>query len=354
MGRRMLTRLATQTRLQAVAVWDANPDAVASTLKTHPHLSAAASAEALVATPGLDSLYIATPPAPHMALSELGFDAGLAVFCEKPLTVDFDAARRCIARIEREGHRAAVNFALASSPGLSVLQTNFGAASHKPLGELREVQLELPSRSGHASGRRRPAPGSASGPKAASRAKCCRISSSCCSACCARSRSAPIASAIPKAAAAPRRPCGPNCTRTRCRSASTGRVGGDERPDYNRMRWCATRGEVELTGWFGQIEQRRLDGTQLVDDPEAVRLASQADQLRQWAAMIEGRSHSLPRLCGGTRGAADDRGDAQDLIPSCRSFGYTSTRSMPPLLAFFTYSGIQSLPRIWLAISTTM
>lgn len=32
----------------------------------------------------------------------------------------------------------------------------------------------------------------------------------------------------------------------------------------------------------------------------------------------------------------------------------TRTRSMPPSLAMATYSGIQLLPRIWLAISTTM
>ncbi len=32
----------------------------------------------------------------------------------------------------------------------------------------------------------------------------------------------------------------------------------------------------------------------------------------------------------------------------------TRTRSIPPLLAAATYSGIQLLPRIWLAISTTM
>lgn len=294
MGRRMLTRLATQTRLQAVAVWDANPDAVASTLKTHPHLSAAASAEALVATPGLDSLYIATPPAPHMALSELGFDAGLAVFCEKPLTVDFDAARRCIARIEREGHRAAVNFALASSPGLSVLQTNFGAASHKPLGELREVQLELAFAQWPRQWQ------AAAGAWLGERTEG------------GFSREVlshfifvlqRVLCAVEIGAHRVSYPEGGSGAETALRAELhadsvpvriDGRVGGDERPDYNRMRWCATRGEVELTGWFGQIEQRRLDGTQLVDDPEAVRLASQADQLRQWAAMIEGRSHSLP------------------------------------------------------------
>ena len=97
MGQRMLARLAQHPRLRATRVWDADPAALARTLAAFPDLQAATSAEALIATPGLHTLYIATPPAPHMALSNRAFDAGLAVFCEKPLTVDFDAARRTIA-----------------------------------------------------------------------------------------------------------------------------------------------------------------------------------------------------------------------------------------------------------------
>ncbi len=294
MGQRMLARLATQKRLRAVAVWDADPAAMAATLKAHPQLQAATSAEALIATRGLHSLYIATPPSPHMALSELGFDAGLAVFCEKPLTVDFDAARRCIARIAGEGQRAAVNFALASSPGLSVLQTSFGAASHQPLGTLREVQIEL------AFAHWPRAWQSAAGAWLAERAEGgftrevlshfifvlqrvlgpARIG--------AHRVSYPEDGLSAESAMRAELHVGEVPIRI------DSRVGGDERPDYNRMLWRADGGEVELSGWFGQIEQRRHDGSLPVDDPDIVRSASQADQINQWAAMIEGRSHSLP------------------------------------------------------------
>jgi len=92
MGQRMLARLAQHPRLRAACVWDADPGAVARTLAAYPALRAADGAQAVIATPGLATLYIATPPGPHMALSNAAFDAGLAVFCEKPLTVDFDAA----------------------------------------------------------------------------------------------------------------------------------------------------------------------------------------------------------------------------------------------------------------------
>jgi predicted dehydrogenase len=295
MGQRMLARLATQKRLQAVTVWDPNPASVAAVVKAHPHLHAAADAEALIASPGLHSLYIATPPAAHMRLSELGFDAGLAVFCEKPLTVDFDAARRCIARIEKEGHRAAVNYALASSPGLSVLQTTFGAASHQPLGALREVQIELAFAAWPRQWQ------SAAGAWLAERQE--------------GGFSREVLSHfvfVLQRVLGPARTCahrvsyppGGISAETAVRAELhvgdvpiriDGRVGGGEqRPDHNRMLWRTDEGEVELTGWFGQIEQRRRDGMQVAGDPETVRNASQSDQLIQWAAMIEGRSHSLP------------------------------------------------------------
>ena len=108
MGQRMLARLHGHPRMRATQVWDADPAAVARTLAAWPGLVAAASAEALISAPGLASLYIATPPGPHMALANRGFDAGLAVLCEKPLTVDFDAARRTIARIGQQGQRGGV------------------------------------------------------------------------------------------------------------------------------------------------------------------------------------------------------------------------------------------------------
>ena len=121
MGQRMLVRLQGHPRLSSAWVWDADAAAVQRAVQKSPRLQAAKDARALIQSAGLRSLYIATPPAAHLGLSEAAFDAGLAVLCEKPLTVDFDAARRTLGRIEREGHRAAVNFSLASSPGLAAV-----------------------------------------------------------------------------------------------------------------------------------------------------------------------------------------------------------------------------------------
>ncbi len=295
MGQRMLARLATHPRLRATWVWDANPAALAATLQTYPQLLAASSAEALIQSPGLHSLYIATPPAPHMALSELAFDAGLAVFCEKPLTVDFAAARACIARIDAQGQRAAVNFALASSQGLALLQSQFAAQAKPSLGVLQAVELTLAFAAW-------PRPWQATAGAWLGE----------------RIEGGFSREVLSHFIFALQRVLGPaEVLRSRVdypadgiaaevglqaelRAATVpvrieGRVGGDL-PDLNRMVWQASEGQIQLQEWFSQIERRNAAG-QLLPHAAAsgdLRLSGQRDQLDQWVALIEGRPHGLP------------------------------------------------------------
>lgn len=294
MGQRMLARLSSHPRLRAVRVWDANAQTLTRTLQAYPSLRAAASAEALIAEPGLHSLYIATPPAAHMSLSNAAFDAGLAVFCEKPLTVDFEAARQAIARIERERQRAAVNFSLASSPGLATLQQAFGAASRQPLGPLREIELELAFAAW-------PRPWqAAAGAWLAERAEggfgrevlshfifalqrvlgpATVLSSQVDYPADGRSAERGLKAEL-------------DCSGVPLRL--WGRVGGDL-ADYNCMRWRAAAGEIELSEWFSQARRRLLsEDWQSLNTSADWRSAAQLEQLDQWVALIEGRSHCLP------------------------------------------------------------
>lgn len=292
MGQRMLARLAEHDRLRATTVWDVDPAALARTLAAYPALQAAASAEALIATPGLHSLYIATPPGPHMALANRAFDAGLAVLCEKPLTVDFDAARTTIARIERERRRAAVNFSLASSPGLQALVE--AARPGGLFGTLASVRIELAFAAW-------PRPWqAAAGAWLAERAEggfsrevlshfifvLQRV----------------LGPATVLAAKADYPPDGRSAERALTARLSAGgvpvtvdaRIGG-ELDDFNRMAWTGRDGEVELQGWFGARLSRRTGGEWTdLGDAAALRQRGQVDQLTQWVAMIEGRLHGLP------------------------------------------------------------
>jgi predicted dehydrogenase len=68
-----------------------------------------------------DALYVASPPAAHIAHAEAAFAAGKAAFLEKPLATDLAAARRFVAAAEARGARAAVNFPMASSPAVAQL-----------------------------------------------------------------------------------------------------------------------------------------------------------------------------------------------------------------------------------------
>lgn len=293
MGQRMLARLAGHARLRVTRVWDANPEVLAQALAAYPLLRAADSAEALIREPGLHGLYIATPPAAHLTLTERAFDAGLAVLCEKPLTTDFEAARHCLTRIERERRRAAVNFSLASSNGLASLQLGFGVASRRPLGALREVQIELafaawprPWQAGAGAWLSERAEGGFTrevlshfifvlqrvlGPAEVVRSQV----------------DYPADGVGAETALQAELDAGGVPVRIHAR------VGG-EKADYNRMLWRASEGEIELRDWFGLTQQRQGERVQSLGDPETQRMTGMNDQLSHWASMLEGHSHSLP------------------------------------------------------------
>jgi predicted dehydrogenase len=293
MGQRMLARLANHARLRATHIWDADPQSVARTVAAYPQLKAATSAEALIASPGLASLYIATPPGPHMALSNRAFDAHLAVFCEKPLTVDFDAARHTIARIEREGQRAAVNFSLASSPGLAALQAAWQERPTGLLGAPQEVRIELAF---------------AAWPRPWQAAAGAWLGE--------RIEGGFTREVLSHFMFVLQRVLGPAVVRSSSpaypsdgRSAETAlsaqleasgipvavqaRVGGDA-DDANRMTWRGATGEIELRDWFGTYRRRAGTSWESVGEAAEFRARGQVDQLTQWVSLIEGRPHSLP------------------------------------------------------------
>lgn len=295
MGQRMLDRLAAHPRLNAHRVWDADPGAVSRTLKAHPQLRAATSAEEVITCPGLHGLYIATPPAAHMALSNAAFDAGLAVLCEKPLTVDFDAARRTIARIASEGLRAAVNFSLASSPGLAALQRAFGAASGRPLGALQQVDIELAFSAW-------PRPWqAAAGAWLSERAEGGFAREVLSHFVFVLQRVLGQATVLRSAVRYPADGHGAETALQASLQAGgvpvrvEGRIDSSVPvPDHNRMCWRASEGEIELRDWFGLAQQRRGESWQALGTAEALRATGQAEQLEQWVALIEGRPHGLP------------------------------------------------------------
>ncbi len=113
MGGRMLHAAlghATES-VRIVGVWDPSADALARIGAELPTVAHFDSVAALIAA--ADCVYIASPPASHLALAGQALAAGKAAFCEKPLASDVAAAAAFVAA--HSGARAAVNFPMATS-----------------------------------------------------------------------------------------------------------------------------------------------------------------------------------------------------------------------------------------------
>lgn len=274
-GRRMASRLTEHGGLRAVAAWDPGSGV------DFGGVARAASAEALVRTPGVDCVFVASPPRFHMAQANLAFDAGKAVFCEKPLAVNAGEARATIARIESEGHRAAVNFSLAASAGLASLVS---AVERGEAGALRGIEVEVAFKEW-------PRPWqSAAGRWLAEREEGGFT----------REVLSHFVFALQRALgpagveeAAVRYPedgvSAEKSLEARLRVAGVpvriaGRVGG-ESPDFNRVSLRGERSTIVFEEWLGQRDGRPVDpGGRL----------SYLRQLDELVAFVDGRPHPLP------------------------------------------------------------
>jgi predicted dehydrogenase len=263
---------------------------VAEVRKRHPGLRIAATAEEVIGAPALDCIYIASPPANHLAYAHRGFDAGLAVFCEKPLTVDFAAGRKAIARIEAERCRAAVNFSLASSPGLAAMTA---AVRDGSIGEPKRVEIELAfdqwPRTWQAAAGRWLAERAEGGFSREVLSHFVFV----------------LQRALGQATVDEARPDYPadgvaseRSLQARLQAGGVpvtveAKVGGSH-PDFNRMTLVGSAGAVEIHDWFG-LRRRRKDGDWTAEGTaQSNRQIGQSAQLDQLAAMIAGRAHTLP------------------------------------------------------------
>jgi predicted dehydrogenase len=290
MGQRMLARIAEHPRSRALAAWDPDPGVLAATRARYPGLVAARTPAEVIGAAGNHCLYVASPPASHLDYANQAFDAGLAVLCEKPLTLDFEAARRSIARIAEQKLRAAVNFSLASSPGLAAMAAAVGDGS---IGEPRAVEIEV------AFDQWPRAWQSAAGRWLAERAEggftrevlshfvfvLQRALGQA-----TLDRSQPE---YPPDGVGAERALKARLSAGGVPVAIEGRVGGGH-PDFNRMTLVGSRGALEIHDWFGL--RRRQEGGEWVAErsPQENRAIGQAAQLDQMVAMVEGRPHTLP------------------------------------------------------------
>lgn len=113
MGLRMIEAMQQHGQFEVAAVFDPDPQAQARARALAPQPGLARTPEELVAHPGLDAVYIASPPAWHLAHMEAVLAHGLPVLCEKPLAASLPEARAIRDLVARSGGRCAVNFPFA-------------------------------------------------------------------------------------------------------------------------------------------------------------------------------------------------------------------------------------------------
>lgn len=140
MGQRMLNSMDGHEDFEVAMAWDPSAEAMAALAKDRPAIRQADTAEALIADPEIACVYIASPPKSHLPYAMASFDAGKAVFCEKPLSVDLAEAGLVTERVKAEGHKAAINFPFASSLAGSAIQE---AIAEKRLGVISQVEIQV-------------------------------------------------------------------------------------------------------------------------------------------------------------------------------------------------------------------
>lgn len=113
MGQRMLAGLARHPRFRIAAFWDPDPAAMRSAATLAPDARHAASLSDLVGDDGCDLVFVAAPPAAHLASVQAALDARRACLCEKPLAASRSEADSIAAMVAAAGVPFAVNFPLA-------------------------------------------------------------------------------------------------------------------------------------------------------------------------------------------------------------------------------------------------
>jgi len=110
MGRRMIAALQQHPRWRVAAAWDPQANAVPEGLPRADSLAA------LLQAPGVDAVYIASPPAAHLAGVQQALAAQRPVLCEKPLAHTLASALALHDAVRAASLPFAVNFPLAASP----------------------------------------------------------------------------------------------------------------------------------------------------------------------------------------------------------------------------------------------
>ena len=119
-GRHRMAAMLDTGLIEAVAVADPSAEMVAEARKLAPDARVVADLDALLAL-GLDGVVVATPSALHAEQSIQALDAGVAVFCQKPLGRDAAEAARVVDAARRADRLLSVDFSYRYTAGMAAI-----------------------------------------------------------------------------------------------------------------------------------------------------------------------------------------------------------------------------------------
>lgn len=140
MGGRVLGVAADHADVTVTVAADLDEGTVERHRAAHPAVAFTTDPAAVVASDAIDALYIATPPAFHAGLAIAALRRGVAVFCEKPLSVSEDDGRAMLAAAEEAGVPCAVNFALSDRAAVLEIERALAAGE---TGDVVGVEIRL-------------------------------------------------------------------------------------------------------------------------------------------------------------------------------------------------------------------
>lgn len=136
-GRNRLEALADSGLVRVAAVADPDEACVAAILAVAPETRRAADLDALLAE-DLDGIVIATPSGGHAQETIRALDAGMAVFCQKPLGRTADEVEGVLAAARRADRRLGVDFSYRHTSAVAALRAQLGRGE---LGRVHAVDL---------------------------------------------------------------------------------------------------------------------------------------------------------------------------------------------------------------------
>ncbi|MCB9907494.1 MAG: Gfo/Idh/MocA family oxidoreductase [Planctomycetes bacterium] len=139
MGTRMAGALAQHDRFQVRAGFDADAG-LSRSWCDEQGARVAASARALIEDERVDLVYIATPPASHVALALHALACHKPVLVEKPLAVDLAEAQELTRAVQASRGRLWMHFPFATLPGLVQAQADLGTTR---MGAAQRVEIVL-------------------------------------------------------------------------------------------------------------------------------------------------------------------------------------------------------------------